>query len=270
MAIQSGEPRVAAGLIGEDVRPASVGGRTKSEARSTMYPYSHEVGEGLTGVGRHFEGLGGAGTKDRGNVCGDVLEDRVGGGDCPEVATSAGEGYPGRRGVLASSGDHVELCVSRRRGRRVEDGVGPVGEGDSKAARAAGVEVAEAVGDWDAVLVGVDPGQSREDVVSSVRDQGRVMIREDDTIVLDEVQKAWYLFQVRRDVGVVPREVRIVERDVDYMLNLSVGGVEPAAAEPTIVVIAVVIFVIRRGQDSPAEAGNRENQYDYERDSDFA
>jgi hypothetical protein len=59
-----------------------------------------------------------------------------------------------------------------------------------------GLEVAVAVGDRHAGASSVDAGQSRDDVMGGVRDQGRVVIAADDAVVLKEVQEIRHLLEI--------------------------------------------------------------------------
>ena len=56
------------------------------------------------------------------------------------------------------------------------------------------------------------------------------MVAEQDAVALDEVEQIGHLLEVGRDVGVVAGEVRVVELDVDDVLDLTFGRVELASA----------------------------------------
>src|SRR5581483_85502 len=53
-----------------------------------------------------------------------------------------------------------------------------------------------------------------------------MVIREQRAIVLDKVEQIRHLLQIRRNVGVVAREMRIVELDADDVLNVSLRRIE--------------------------------------------
>ena len=52
-----------------------------------------------------------------------------------------------------------------------------------------------------------------------MRDQHGVVVRHQYTVVLDEIEQVRHLLEIRGDVGVVPSEVRVVELDVDHVLD---------------------------------------------------
>ena len=96
----------------------------------------------------------------------------------------------------------------------------------SGGARTAWAEYAEAVGDEDAGVVGIEAGLCGEDVVGGVRDEHRVVAGVEGAVLLDEVEQVRHLFEVRGDVGIVACEVHVVEFDVHHMLDFSGGRVQ--------------------------------------------
>ncbi len=54
------------------------------------------------------------------------------------------------------------------------------------------------------------------------------MLVKDRTVALEEVVKVRYLFQIGRDVRVIPREVHIIELDIYDVLDFATRGAELA------------------------------------------
>ena len=173
-----------------------------------------------------------------------VLEDGVRDTHVAYVATRAGERYPGRGRVAREPGaaqrgrvaiDHVEVVVGRGDGgivRRVATvgRVGPVLERGREAARPISPEVVVRVRDRLAVPVGIETGQRAQDPATRMRDQDRVVVRQQCPVALDEVEQVRHLLEVGRDVRVVTQEVRVVELDVDDVLDLVVLRLEVAGS----------------------------------------
>ena len=57
-------------------------------------------------------------------------------------------------------------------------------------------------------------------------DERRVVVRQESSVALDEVQQVGHLFQIGRHVRVIADEVRVVELHVNYVLHLAAGRVE--------------------------------------------
>ena len=182
--------------------------------------------------------LGRVGAEYLGEVDAVVLQLLVGRGHVAYIAPGPGERHPRRRGDRARRHrvrggsrrhrgvDHVRVGVpAGRHAVRVEDRVGPVGErggdggGVEGAVRAVGVVGPVAVGDRHALPVAVQPGIGGQDVVGGVRDERRVAVAQEGAVVLEEVQQVRHHLQVGRDVGVVPEEVHIVERELHHVLD---------------------------------------------------
>ncbi len=51
--------------------------------------------------------------------------------------------------------------------------------------------------------------------------QGGVVIAEQSAIAGDEVQEVRHLLEVRRDVWVIPPEMRVVKLDINHMVNVA-------------------------------------------------
>jgi hypothetical protein len=159
------EAVVVTGLLRQQIGVAVVGGGTEAVAGRAVDADADEVRCGLVGVGLRLLGLGRVGAEDRRDVNADVFQDRAGGRDAADVAAGAGVWHPGRRGIHALCGEHVEGGVGRRAGiGGVEERRGPVGEGDARVAVAVGQEIPEAVGDRHAVAVTIDARQGGEDI----------------------------------------------------------------------------------------------------------
>ena len=62
-----------------------------------------------------------------------------------------------------------------------------------------------------------------------MRDQGGVIVREQRAVAANEVEQVRHLLEVGWNVRVVTKEVRVVELDVDHMLDVVAGGRELAA-----------------------------------------
>jgi hypothetical protein len=78
------------------------------------------------------------------------------------------------------------------------------------------------------VAVAVDTGQASQNSVGGVRNQHGVVVRVERTFTADEIQQVRHLFQVGWDVRVVAHQVRVVELDVDDVLNLALSRIELA------------------------------------------
>jgi hypothetical protein len=52
-----------------------------------------------------------------------------------------------------------------------------------------------------------------------VRDQRGVVVGQERSVVLEEVEQVRHHLQVGRDVGVVTEEVHVVEADLDHVLD---------------------------------------------------
>ena len=110
--------------------------------------------------------------------------------------------------------------MTRVRVRRgVVHRVGPVGERAGRVGRTVGVVRPVAVRDRHALAVAVQAGERGQQVVRGVRDQWRVVVGQKRAVTGEEVQQVRHHLQVGRDVGVVPEEVHIVERQLDHVLD---------------------------------------------------
>ena len=69
------------------------------------------------------------------------------------------------------------------------------------------------------MTVRIEAGLRREDPARGVRDQDRVVVREQRSVRLQEVEQVWHLLQVGRDAWVVAHVVRVVELQVDHVLD---------------------------------------------------
>src|SRR5439155_21536772 len=113
--------------------------------------------------------------------------------------------------------------------RRVKERRRPIGERDAGPGRAIGLKVAEAVRYRLPHTVRINTGERGQDAGGGVRDQHGVVVRHQYTVVLDEIEQVRHLLEIRGDVGAVPSEVRVVELDVDHMLDGAFRGFELAA-----------------------------------------
>ncbi len=104
-----------------------------------------------------------------------------------------------------------------RGGRDVERRVGPVGEGNRLVGRPVGVVGLVGVADPHAHAVSVKAGVVGQAVDRGVGDQRGVIVGEHGAVLLDEVEQVGHQLQVRRDVGVVPEEVHVVEGEFDHV-----------------------------------------------------
>ena len=226
---EAGEARVPARLVGQEVRLAVVRRGAEGTALRAVDGNADEVGRRLHGVRRDEGGLGGAGAEHLRHVRPDVLEHGVRRRHHPDVAACSGIGHPRRRGDLAELVDHLRRGVGLRpRVARVEQRVRPVREGDAGIGRPVRVEIAEAVGDRLTHPVAVDAGQRREDACGGVGDEHGMVVGEKRAVFPDEVEQVRHLLHIRRHVRVVPPEVRVVELDVDNVLNAADRGAELA------------------------------------------
>src|SRR5947208_1763651 len=79
------------------------------------------------------------------------------------------------------------------------------------------------------VPVGIETGQRAEDPARGVRDQDRVLVVAERPVVPQEVHQVRHLLQIRREVRPVAEQVRVVELQVDDVLDLCAVAVELAA-----------------------------------------
>src|SRR5579862_5344581 len=197
---------------------------------------------------RAFHGLRGRWTENFLYVEGRPFQHDVGRREGAHVASSARERYPWRRYVLA--------CGRRQRGnivpgsrRDIRHQVGPVeerrGEVDIRRARP---EYAEAVGDEYSGVVGIQTRLRRQNVIGRVRDQDRVVSGIERPVVLDEIEQVGHLLQVRRDVGIVAREVHVVELDVYDVLDFPRARVKLARARTVVFLRSKCRLAAQRGQ----------------------
>ena len=99
---------------------------------------------------------------------------------------------------------------------------------DENRRRAVSPEVAVRVRDRLTVPVGIEPGQRAQDPATGVRDEHRVIIRQQRAVVLDEIEQVRHLLEIGRHVRVVTQEVSVVELDVDDVLDRTLGRLELA------------------------------------------
>src|SRR4029453_2168076 len=92
-----------------------------------------------------------------------------------------------------------------------------------------GPEVAVRVRGPLAVPVRVEAGQRAEDPARGMRDQDRVLVVAERPVVAQEVQQVRHLLQVRGDVRPVAEQVRVVELQVDDVLDVRAVAVEVTA-----------------------------------------
>ena len=178
-----------------------------------------EVGDRLGAVALRLRRLARGRAVDGADVRGDVLELHVRDRHRADVESGARIGHPGSRGVLPVGRDHVVGRV----GDRIDE-IGPVGERAPEAVeglrRLGGQEEAEGVGDGLTLMVGIDAGERRQDVVGRMGDERRVVMRDERPLVSQEIEEIGHLLDVGRNVGVVARQVHVVELHVDDVLNL--------------------------------------------------
>ena len=147
-----------------------------------------EVTRRLGRVRLSLHRLRGAGAEDVGDVA-VVLQLDVGGRDAAHIAPGSGERDPWRRSVQACGG-HVVVGAAA-------DLVRPVLKSAREAAlRSVRSVEAVAVRYREALLVGVEAGQRRDDVVGGMRDQRGVVMADHRAVALDEVEQAWHLLEV--------------------------------------------------------------------------
>src|SRR5713226_7769586 len=125
-------------------------------------------------------------------------------------------------------GQHVEFRVRGRAGRRVKDWVGPVRERNADVAGTVWVEVAEAVAHGHTVTVTIDASQRGEDIRGGVGDERSVMVGENGPLGLENVQEVRHLLEIGRHVRVIADKMRVIELNIDDMLDSSLGRVQRA------------------------------------------
>ena len=211
---------VSARLVREQVGLGVRRGSADRRSLGAVDAEADEVRESLPGIRGDLACLVRAGAEDGRNVDRGVLEHGVRRADHADVTAGARERNPWRRSDLAVLVDHLgrEVRLPGRSGW-IEQRCRPVGERDPAAGRAVRLEVAEAVRDRLPHPIGVDAGQRRQDPRRGVRDQDRVVVREQGAVAADEVQQVRHLLEVRRDVSAVPQEMRVVELNLDHVLD---------------------------------------------------
>jgi hypothetical protein len=128
---------------------------------------------------------------------------------------------------LAALVDHLGYR-SRREGSPRSHCVGPIREGAGEI-RAGGSEVEDRVADRHAHLLAVDTGQRGKDIYRCVRDEGRVVVGEQRSLVLEEMQEARNLFEIRRHIRIIATQMNIVELQIDDVLDAAAERPELAA-----------------------------------------
>ena len=190
------------------------------------------VFEGI-GIGGELLGFRGIAPEHLRDVDRGVLQLLVDRGHVTDVAAGPGERHPrrggggirlrggGRGGGRGRRVDHgrVRVVTGVRRGRGVEDGVGPVGEGTRRVRRPVGVVGLVAVADRHAGPVAVQPGPGGQQVISGVGDERGVVVGQERPVAPEEVQQVGHHLQVGRDVRVVAEEVDVVEAELDHVLD---------------------------------------------------
>jgi len=84
------------------------------------------------------------------------------------------------------------------------------------------------------VPVSIHARERGDNVVRRMRNQGRVVVGIEHSVLRDEVQKMGHLLEIGGDVGVIPREMNIVELDEDHMPDLTACGIEFTSTGTTV------------------------------------
>ena len=181
-----------------------------------------------------------------------VLELDVGRPDASDITAGPRERDPRRRGVQAAVGDHVRLRVLNR-----VDDVRPVlerGRAEERRTPRRRVDVV-AVRDRLALPIRVETREARQDPARGVRDQDRVVVREQRAVVLEKVVEMRHLLQVRLDIRVVAVEVRVVELEIDHVLDVVVRT--RSLPQLTAVRVLVRVSLARRRSRRPGRVCSR-------------
>jgi hypothetical protein len=175
-----------------------------------------EIRDRLGRVAGRLHGPWRIGVKYIVDIAGDILELDIGDRKGADVTTGTGEGHPRRRCVLAGQVKHSRCPVGQY--------IRPIGEGTRETGDPSLlVEQAEVVTDRDAEFVAVYAGQRRQNIDRGMRDQRRVMVREQRAVVLEKVQQIRDLLKIGRHVRVIAPKVDVVELDVDDVLDTVVS-----------------------------------------------
>jgi hypothetical protein len=73
------------------------------------------------------------------------------------------------------------------------------------------------------VPVGIEPGQRAQDPARGVRDQDRVVVVVERAVVGEEVLQVRHQLEVGREVRPVTHQVRVVELEIDQVLDAAVA-----------------------------------------------
>ena len=146
-----------------------------------------------------------------------VLELDVRSRDAADVAAGRGVGDPRRRGGLGPR--RATMFGGGRSCRRAV--FGPVLERRRELRRAVDVEVVVAVETASRCGPGT-AGERRQDPVGGVRDQDGVVVRHERAVAREEVEQVRHLLEIGRDVRAVAPVVRVVELEIDDVLDLAV------------------------------------------------
>jgi hypothetical protein len=76
----------------------------------------------------------------------------------------------------------------------------------------------------------VETGERGQDPPARVRDQHRVVVGEQCAVVPQKAQQMWHLLEIGRHVRVVPQEVRVIELQVDDVLNVTLRRAQLTAS----------------------------------------
>src|SRR5258708_13439384 len=121
VAVQGVVSGVTAGLVREQILLAGVGGRTQRISGSAVDSDSDEIGERLSRITSDFLRLHRTGANNRGNIGGNIFQDRIRRRHRSYIAPGASERHPRRGSVMPVGGQHVELRVCGRAGSRVKE-----------------------------------------------------------------------------------------------------------------------------------------------------
>src|SRR5207237_1115772 len=90
-------------------------------------------------------------------------------------------------------------------------------------------EVAVAVRHGDPVPVWIEAGLGGQDPARGVRDEDRMVVREQRPVRRHEVEQVWHLLEIGRDARRITQVMRVVELQVDDVLDRSCLAAELAA-----------------------------------------
>src|ERR1700694_381825 len=122
---------VATWLVGKHIWLTCIGAGAEVVSFRAVNSDTYEISACLVRIVLHFLCLWRVGAKNDRNIDTCVFQLDVGRSRRAEIAARACVRHPGGRSIFTRCTEHVKLRVARSRSGGIEDGIGPVGKGDT-------------------------------------------------------------------------------------------------------------------------------------------